>query len=162
LPDGPRRRILGGVKRFIISTFASFFYTGYFPFAPATFASLVWLAIYLFVPGGAWLTNPVVVLCSIPVAIYFAHKAEKYWGTDASRIVIDEVVGMQVTLLAIEPSLLFGAIGFVLFRIIDILKPFPAGRAQRLPGGFGIVTDDVIAGAYGRIVLLALTFLLHR
>jgi len=162
LPRGLRRRILGGVKRFIISTFASFFYTGYFPFAPATFASLVWLAIYLFVPGGGWLVHPIVVVCAVPVAIYFAHKAEKYWGTDASRIVIDEFVGMQVTLIAMEPSLLMGGIGFVLFRIFDILKPFPAGRAQRLPGGFGIVTDDVIAGAYGRILLLALSFLLHR
>ena len=150
------------MKRFIISTFASFFYTGYFPFAPATFASLVWLAIYLFVPGGAWLTNPVVVLCSIPVAIYFAHKAEKYWGTDASRIVIDEVVGMQVTFLAIEPSLLMGVVGFFLFRIFDILKPFPARRAERLPGGLGVVTDDVAAGVYGRLVLLAIAYIIQR
>ena len=150
------------MKKFIVTLFGTFFYTGVFFFAPATFASFVWLLIYLFVPGGAWLVHPVVVACTLPVAVYLSYEAEKYFGRDASRIVIDEVVGMQVTLLAIEPSLLFGAIGFVLFRIFDILKPFPAGRAQRFPGGFGIVTDDVIAGAYGRIVLLALTFLLHR
>ena len=150
------------MKKFIVTLFSTFFYTGAFFFAPATFASFVWLLIYLFVPGGAWLVHPVVVACTLPVAVYLSYEAEKYFGHDASRIVIDEVVGMQVTLLAIEPSLLFGAIGFVLFRIFDILKPFPAGRAQRLPGGFGIVTDDVIAGAYGRILLLALTFLLHR
>jgi phosphatidylglycerophosphatase A len=150
------------VKRFIISTFASFFYTGYFPFAPATFASLAWLAIYLFVPGGGWLTNPIVVLCTVPIAIYLSHEAEKYWGRDASRIVIDEFVGMQVTFLAMAPSPLMGGVGFVLFRIFDILKPFPAGRAQRLPGGFGVVIDDVAAGVYGRLILLAIAYIIHR
>jgi phosphatidylglycerophosphatase A len=150
------------VKKFIVTLFSSFFYTGFFPFAPATFASLVWLAVYLYVPGGAWLTNPIVVLCTIPVAIYFAHQGEKYYGKDPSCVVIDEFVGMQVTLLAIEPSLLIGAIGFVLFRIFDVLKPFPAGRAERLPGGLGVVTDDVVAGVYGRLVLLAIALIFHR
>ncbi len=146
----------------MVTLLASFFRTGYFPFAPATFASLVWLAIYLFVPGGGWLVHPIVVLLTIPVAILLSHEAEKIWGTDARRIVIDEFVGMQVTLLAIEPSLLTGAIGFVLFRIFDIAKPFPAGRAQRLPGGLGVVTDDVAAGVYGRLVLLVLSLYLAR
>jgi phosphatidylglycerophosphatase A len=150
------------MKRFIVSLLASFFYTGYFPFAPATFASLVWLAVYLFVPGGGWLVHPVVVLCSVPVAVYFSHEAEKLWGTDAHRIVIDEFVGMQVTLLAVAPSLLTGIIGFVLFRIFDIAKPFPAGRAQRLPGGLGVVTDDIAAGVYGRLILLAIAYIIHR
>lgn len=162
LPGRPGRRILLAMKRFIITVLGSFFYAGFFPFAPATFASLVWLAIYLFVPGGAWLVRPLVVLCTIPVAIYLSHGAEKYWGTDASCIVADEVVGMQVTLLAVEPSPLMGAVGFVLFRIFDILKPFPAGRSQRLPGGLGVVTDDVIAGAYGRLILLVISLIIHR
>ena len=150
------------MKRFLITLFSSFFYTGFFPFAPATFASFVWLAVYLYVPGGAWLSNPVVVLCTVPVAIYLAHEGEKYYGRDPSCVVIDEFVGMQVTFLAIEPSLLIGAIGFVLFRIFDVLKPFPAGRAERLPGGLGVVTDDVVAGAYGRLILLAIALIFHR
>ena len=162
MPQVPGRRILSPVKKFIVTLFSSFLYTGFFPVAPATFASLVWLAVYLFVPGGAWLTNPIVVLCTIPVAIYFAHQGEKYYGRDPSCVVIDEFVGMQVTLLAIEPSLLMGAIGFVLFRIFDVLKPFPAGRAERLPGGLGVVTDDVVAGIYGRLVLLAIALIFHR
>lgn len=150
------------MKRFIVTLFSTFFYTGLFFFAPATFASFVWLLVYLFVPGGAWLAHPVVVVCTLPVAIYLSHEAEKHFGHDAPRIVIDEVVGMQVTLCAVEPAMLFGAIGFVLFRFFDILKPFPAGRAQRLPGGVGVVTDDVIAGAYGRLLVAALAFLLNR
>jgi phosphatidylglycerophosphatase A len=150
------------MKRFIITALGSFFYTGFFPFAPATFASLVWLVLYLFLPGGAWLSKPVVAACTLPIAIYLSHEAEKYHGRDASRIVIDEIVGMQVTFLAVEPSFLMGAIGFVFFRVFDILKPFPAGRSQRLPGGLGVVTDDVVAGAYGRLLLFAVSLLFLR
>jgi phosphatidylglycerophosphatase A len=162
LPIARGGRILGPMKKFIITVFGSFFYTGFFPFAPATFASLVWLLIYLFVPGGGWLANPIVTLCTVPVAIYLAHEGEKYWGTDAPRIVIDEVVGMQVTFLAMAPSIFMGIVGFVLFRVADVLKPFPAGRAQKLPGGLGVVTDDIAAGAYCRLVLLAIALIFHR
>ena len=150
------------MKRFVVSALSSFLYTGLFPFAPATFASLVWVALWLVLPGGGWLSKPVAVLCTIPVAIYLSHEAEKLYGRDASRIVIDEVVGMQVTLLAMDPSIVMGAIGFILFRVFDILKPFPAGRSQRLPGGLGVVTDDVIAGAYGRITLLVVSYFMGR
>jgi len=150
------------MKRSIISALSSFFYTGLFPFAPASFASLIWVVLWLALPGGAWLSKPIVALCTIPVAIYLSHEAEKSYGRDASRIVIDEVVGMQVTFLAMEPSLLMGAIGFVLFRVFDVLKPFPAGRSQRLPGGLGVVTDDVFAGAYGRLILLAISYFIGR
>lgn len=150
------------MKKFIITLLSTFFYTGTFFFAPASFASFVWLLLYIFVPGGAWLVHPIVVACTIPVAIVIAHMAEKYSGHDAPRIVIDEVVGMQVTFIAIQPSYLLGAIGFVLFRVFDILKPFPADRAQKLEGGLGVVTDDILAGAYGRLVLLAITLLFYR
>ncbi len=150
------------MKRFVITILSSFFYTGFFPFAPATFACLVWLAIYLFVPGAGWLANPIVAVCTIPVAVYLAHEAEKLWGHDAHPIVIDEFVGMQVTFLAMTPSIFMGVVGFALFRAADILKPFPAGRAQKLKGGLGVVADDVAAAIYCRLVLLAIAQVLHR
>jgi phosphatidylglycerophosphatase A len=102
------------------------------------------------------MTHWAVVLCTIPVAIALSHVMEKQYGEDASCIVIDEVVGMQITLLLTPVSLPAGIAGFVLFRIFDIVKPFPAGRSQRLPGGVGVVIDDVIAGIYA---LAALTIL---
>ena len=85
LPRWPRAAYPRRVKRFIISTLASFFYTGYFPFAPATFASLVWLAIYLFVPGGWWLVHPIVVVCTTAIAIYLSNgprliERTQSWG----------------------------------------------------------------------------------
>ncbi len=131
--------------------------SGFFPVAPATFASLVWLAIYLFAPGGARLADPVVAACTAVAAIAVAHLAERYHGRDAHCIVVDEFVGMQVTFIGMAPALVPGIVGFVLFRIFDIAKPFPAGRSQRLPGGLGVVADDVFAGAYARLALLALS-----
>ena len=145
------------MKRWIVTALASFFGSGFFPFAPATFASLVWLAIYLFAPGGRWLAHPAVTACAAVAAVFLAHQAEKHYGHDAHCIVIDEFVGMQVTFIGMAPSLIPGIAGFVLFRIFDIAKPFPAGRSQRLPGGLGIVADAIIAGVYARLVLLALT-----
>lgn len=91
-----------------------------------------------------------------------AGRAEKYFGrVDPGPVVIDEVVGQIVTLLA-RPHAnwkwLLG--GFVVFRIFDIIKPFPAGRAEGLPGGLGIMADDVVAGLYGLLTLLCLGFFL--
>lgn len=144
------------MKRFLVTFFGSFFYTGFFPFAPATFASMVWLLIWLFVPGGHWMTHWAVIAGLIPVAIFLSHIMEKRYGEDASCIVIDEVVDMQITLLLSPVSIKAGLVGFVLFRIFDIAKPFPAGRSQRLPGGLGVVTDDVLAGLYALAVLALL------
>ncbi len=141
------------VKRFIVVLLGSFFYTGFFPVASATFASAVWVLVWLFVPGAGLMTHPVFVAVTIPVAIYLASVMEGYYGHDASRIVIDEFVGMQITLLAIGPSWKAGAAAFVLFRIFDITKPYPVGKAEKLRGGFGVVADDALAGAYSFIVL---------
>ncbi len=141
------------MKRFLITLFGSFFYSGFFPFAPASFACVVWLAVWLFVPGGRYLTHPLSLAVTIPLSVYLSTVMERYYGKDASRIVIDEFVGMQVALCMVEPSLRAGAAGFVLFRFFDIAKPFPVGRSQRIRGGFGVVMDDVLAGIYSYAAL---------
>jgi phosphatidylglycerophosphatase A len=144
------------LKRAILTFIGSLCYAGYFPIAPATFASLVWLLLFLFVPGGGWLSSPMALLVMIPVSIYISWEMEKFHGADSSRIVIDEFVGLQVTFFMIEPSLWMGIAGFILFRIFDIAKPFPINRSQRLSHGFGVVIDDLIAGLYSRLVLLVI------
>ena len=144
------------LKRFVVTLLGSFFYTGFFPFAPATFASLVWLVIWLFVPGGHLLTNPFALLVTVPLAVRLSSIMEGYYGEDASKIVIDEVVGMQVTLLMVAPDLKAGLAGFLLFRLFDIAKPFPVGRYQRLGGGTGVVIDDILAGIYSYAALYLL------
>ncbi len=144
------------MKNRVINTIGSICYAGYFPFAPATFASFVWLLAYLFIPGGGWLSNPIVLVLVLPVAFYVSREMERMHGEDSSRIVIDEFAGMQVTFLMLEPSIALGVAGFLLFRFFDIMKPFPINRSQRLGGGAGVVVDDLIAGFYARIVLMIL------
>jgi phosphatidylglycerophosphatase A len=144
--------------KFIWNAIATFGFTGLFPFAPATFATLVFVLIYTYVPGGEVVAHPGVVLATLIVSIPAATQAEKEHGHDAGRIVIDEIVGMQCVLVLAAPTLLGIVTGFVLFRFFDIVKPPPAGKAQNLPRGYGVVADDVIAGVLGRLVLVILAY----
>ncbi len=145
---------------------ATFFGSGYFPIAPATFASaIVVLILYLIGPGdgslsgiggrGHPLIEGLVILALFPISIASAHLAEKTLGHDASPIVIDEVLGQMITLWLVPRSWPWMLAAFLLFRLFDIWKPLGANEAQKLPGGWGIVLDDVIAGFYGAVVLQA-------
>ena len=130
-------------------------YCGYFPVAPGTVGSLAGLAFYLVV---WWSQSPVVEVAMIAllfaVGVWAGTTAERYFGgIDPGPIVIDEVVGMLIT-LAFIPVGLSGAIaGFFLFRVFDVLKPFPAGRFEKLHGGLGVMADDAMAAVYANITL---------
>jgi phosphatidylglycerophosphatase A len=134
---------------------------GYFPIAPGTAGSLVGVAV---VAGLGMLplhrTAAVGVLAAATLALFSlgvwaAGEAEEFFGrTDPGQVVVDEVVGQMVTLLLFPHSRwkwLLG--GFLLFRFFDIVKPFPARQAERIPRGWGIMVDDVAAGLYGSAVL---------
>jgi phosphatidylglycerophosphatase A len=142
--------------RFFSTLIGSFFYTGFFPVAPATFASFIWLLAWWLIPGGGWMTHWIAVAAMLPVSVALSWIMERYYGEDAPCIVIDEVMGMQITLLLSPVSVKAGIAGFVLFRFFDIVKPFPADISQRLPGGLGVVADDVVAGIYSLAVLALL------
>ena len=137
---------------------------GYFPVAPGTAGSAVGIVLVAalgradLAPLGSW-----VLLAAAAVSIFFvgawaAGRTEKFFGrTDPGHVVIDEVAGQLITFLARpDASWKWLLAGFVLFRFFDVVKPFPARRAERLPGGWGIMTDDVLAGLYGMAALLAL------
>jgi phosphatidylglycerophosphatase A len=142
----------------LIKAVGSFFFTGYFPVAPATFASLVYILIYWLVPGGSVLAHPVVCVLTLIVSVPVAGRMEKLYGSDPACVVIDEIVGMQVLLVGASPNNPLGLfVAFLLFRFFDIVKPFPVGRSQSLPGGWGVVMDDLLAGVYGRIVVILLS-----
>ena len=137
-------------------------YTGYFPIAPGPIGSAAGLAAYLLV----WWTQSALVEVGLILALFAAGvwagtTAERYFGgIDPGPVVIDEVVGMLIT-LAFIPVGLSGAIaGFVLFRIFDVIKPFPAGRLERLHGGFGVMADDAMAAVYANLSLRLLIALL--
>lgn len=145
-PTPPAARLM----RLIATGFGS----GYAPVAPGTFGSLVGLGLAW---GLAHLGLPwhlVVIAVLFVVGVPVCTTVARLFGEhDPSRIVWDEVVGIQCT-LALAP-LHWGtfAAGFVLFRLFDIVKPFPIKRLERLPQGLGIMADDVGAGLYGGLVL---------
>ena len=106
------------------------------------------------------LALPLPALAAILVAIvvvgtWAADAAEAALGTkDPGAIVVDEVAGMTLSVLAVPLTPAVLAAGFVLFRVFDVVKPFPANVAQRLPGGVGVMVDDLIAGLYALLLLL--------
>jgi len=128
---------------------------GYAPVAPGTFGSALGLLLHVAValPLGS---AAAAVAAAVAIAAGFscAGTAERHFGgRDPGRVVIDEVAGQMLALafLPVTPGVL--AAGFVLFRILDVLKPFPARRLEDLPGGSGIMADDLAAAAYANLLL---------
>jgi phosphatidylglycerophosphatase A len=130
---------------------------GYFPIAPGTAGALVGVALVAAaarLPLGhralvALVGGTALALCAL--GVWAAGRAEKHFGcVDPSQVVLDEVVGQMLTLL-LRPagSWKWLLAGFLLFRFFDVLKPFPARRAEHAPAGWGIMLDDVVAGLYG-------------
>jgi phosphatidylglycerophosphatase A len=134
---------------------ATFGYVGYFPIAPGTAGSLAALALYAVI---RWVHDPLfetaVIVTILVVGVWAASRAEQVLAVeDPGPVVIDEVLGMLMTLAWLPLSLTGVVAGFVLFRIFDIVKPFPAGRLEHAPRGWGIMLDDAMAGVYGHLAL---------
>ena len=133
-------------------------YVGYAPFAPGTFGSAVGLLIYYLVRRQASSTIELGTIAVIlAIGLWAATEAEHHFGgIDPRPVVIDEVIGMLLT-LALHPVNILGAItGFLIFRVLDVVKPWPARRLELLPGGFGVVLDDVMAGVYSNLLVWGL------
>jgi len=137
-------------------------YCGYFPVAPGTVGSAAGLVVYLLV---WWTRSPLVEVALIAVTFavgtWAATHAERFFGgIDPGPVVIDEVLGMLITLAFIPAGWRAMAAGFVLFRVFDVFKPFPADRLEKLHGGFGIMSDDAMAGVYANAALRLVMWLL--
>ena len=127
---------------------------GYVPVASGTFGAAVGLLVWT---PMVWAGSPAIEAATIAlllvVGTWGSTIAERRLGIDPAPVVIDEVVGMLVTLAFIDLSALGVFVGFLVFRVLDIVKPWPADRFERLPGGVGIMADDVMAGVYGNLLL---------
>lgn len=132
---------------------------GYVPFAPGTFGSALGLVLWRALPADP-LIQAVVIAGVSAAGVWSSGLAESHFqGTDPGPVVIDEVMGMLVTLF-LNPVGWGGALlAFFLFRAFDVLKPYPANRLEKLHGGLGIMADDFMAAVYANLTLrLLLTF----
>ena len=152
-----------GLRERVLFVFAAFAASGagvgFVPWAQGTFGSL-WIPVAFHLLPLKWLVYPsgtiavaVLALGLFFVGVWSSGVCERRWGHDPGRVVIDEVVGMLVTVLVIPLTLETVWVGFLLFRVFDIVKPWPVRRVERLPGGWGVMMDDVLAGVYAAVCL---------
>jgi len=150
------------VNKKLITFLATGFGSGLSPVAPGTAGTLVGVFICLLCLPLPWTLRLVFVFVLFMLSIYIGEQAEKiYQKKDDQRIVIDEIVGLQVTMLPVAINILNLCAAFALFRVFDIWKPFPIKNLQTLPGGWGVVIDDVAAGIYAGIALWLLLYLFN-
>ena len=134
-------------------------YVGFFPIAPGTAGSAVGLVVYFAVRMAAHPAAEIgTIVGALLLGIWSAGVVERVLGKDPGPVVIDEVLGMLVTLALLDVNAAGAIVGFVIFRVFDVIKPYPAGRLEHLHGGTGIMLDDAMAGIYANLVLRLLIF----
>lgn len=130
---------------------------GFIPKAPGTAGAVVGVLIYLAMyASGTERWFPHAILAILFSGTLAAQRVQKFWGHDSQRIVVDEVGGQAIAFMlagGVRPTSALIITGFVLFRVFDIFKPFPLKRLERLPGGLGVMADDVGAGLYALAVM---------
>ena len=140
---------------------SSWFGIGLMPGAPGTFASLAGLPLVILNGYNTPVIAALFILCFVAFAIWASGVTQKLLNRmDPPQVVIDEVGGILVALFWVPVSWLALCLGFVLFRIFDIIKPFPVNRVETLKGGTGIVLDDLLAGIYANLCLRFILFLI--
>jgi phosphatidylglycerophosphatase A len=142
--------------RFIALSLATAAGVGYIPFAPGTFGSLVGLLLWWFVPASLPVQLTLILVIFV-VGSWSGSVAERHFGTtDPGPVVIDEVLGMLVTLFMNPVGWVGAILGFLLFRLSDIVKPYPANKLEELHGGVGVMADDLMAAIYANLALRAI------
>ena len=136
-------------------------YLGFVPVAPGTFGSAAGLGLFLLLAhvGSPALYVSVAVLL-FALGVWGSSVAERELGrTDPGAVVMDEVVGMLITLAFLDVTLAGAVAGFLVFRLLDVVKPWPSRRFEQLHGGLGVMADDAMAAVYGNLVMRALLWL---
>lgn len=153
----PARRKARGAGDWIAIVVGSVAFTGFFPVAPATVASaVVAVALGFVYPLASWAAYAGVCAALLAVGVWASTRLEHLFGHDPSAATIDEALGMAITLAAAPITPATVVMGFVLFRFFDIVKLPPGRRLERVPGGWGVMLDDLSAGVYAALVLQAI------
>jgi phosphatidylglycerophosphatase A len=133
-------------------------YLGYVPVAPGTFGSAAGLAVFVLIRStGSTTAEATAILILFAIGIWSGTVAEHYFGgIDPAPVVMDEVVGMLITLAFLPVNVTGALVGFLVFRVLDVVKPWPSAGFERLPGGLGVMADDGMAAIYGNLLMRAL------
>ncbi len=131
--------------------------TGFAPIAPATAASALACVVLWFLPGARSWPGLLFVFPFFFVGVWLAGRGEQRYGHDGKPIVIDELLGQWITLFFASSSLSTFIAAFLLFRLFDVWKPFVIRQSQKLPRGWGVMVDDVLAGVLALICSRLLT-----
>lgn len=137
-------------------------YLGFAPVAPGTVGSAAGVALFYLVrlADVAW-AEPALIVALFATGVWAASRVEQQLGrTDPGLVVIDEVVGMLITLAWVPVTPLGAFVGFLLFRVLDVVKPWPSRQLESLHGGLGIMSDDAMAGVYGNLLLRGLLLMM--
>jgi phosphatidylglycerophosphatase A len=148
------------MRRFAVFI-CSFGYIGFFPIAPGTAGSAAGVVVYLICRGFAspYFELSLIILCFAAGLALTRPCEEDLRCVDPGPVVIDEVMGMLITLLLIPVGWGGLLLGFLLFRALDVVKPFPARQLERLHGGLGVMADDAMAGIYANVLLRGAVYL---
>ena len=137
-------------------------YLGYVPVAPGTFGSVLGLIVFAAVrsTGSVGVELAAIALVFL-IGLWAGTVAEHHFGgIDPGPVVLDEVLGMLITLALLPVNTTGAIVGFLVFRVLDVIKPWPSARFERLPGGLGVMADDAMAAVYGNLVMRGLIMLL--
>lgn len=135
---------------------------GHVPVVPATWTSLFVALVYLGVGPQGWLTQLGCIVLVVALGVPACSWLEQRYGHDPKQATADEVAGMLLALFGVPPTWPNVAAAFVLFRMFDVFKVPPARQAERLPGGLGIMADDVIAGIQTRLAMVVVLWVFAR
>jgi phosphatidylglycerophosphatase A len=136
-------------------------YLGYVPIAPGTFGSAAGLAVFVAVRStGSVTVELATIVILFAIGIWSGTVAEHHFGgVDPGPIVLDEVVGMLITLALLPVNVTGAIVGFLVFRVLDVIKPWPSDGFEKLPGGLGVMADDGMAAVYGNLMMRGLIWL---
>jgi phosphatidylglycerophosphatase A len=144
--------------KFLIKLFASGFGVGYFPFASGTLGTLLGVLIYFLISKSKFFIPIIIILFFF--GVYVSTKAEEIYNEkDSHKIVIDEIVGFFIALAFLPSCILYIIVGFLIYRFLDIVKPYPARLFHNFKGGFGIMLDDATVGLYTNLILQVVNIL---
>ena len=156
------------MKDFLKRFFVTGSFIGYFPLIPGTAGTILGAFIFLLLNPFLYIYYPFIILIILLGARYSSWAENYFKSKDPKQVVIDEIAGMLITMIgfsmkSIQPFTFQNykilILGFIFFRVFDIIKPYPARRLEKLKGGWGIMLDDIVAGVYANILLHLLQFL---